>query len=246
MNEKTNLRFPHFRNLIGICGNAGHGKNTVANILRDCLQPDNFIEQAFASRIKPLAHELFDWYGSEYPDKTALAFEQLTWRGAYQKMGTAIKQAFGSHIFVALTDQGLCNFNDNIMSSDQANAITDCVITDVRFQYEADWIINNYGTVILVRNPRVSIDLSHESELFPFRFHGYPKLHTHRQQVMIVENSGTLEDLATRVHDVALGIAPRTAILQSHLKMIEKQAEAQAELETLERAAAARGLTLSD
>lgn len=197
MNEKpssnASMRFPEVKHLIGICGNMRVGKNTVGEVLYHHFDKGNYRQLlAFASVLKQAASVSFGV--SITADKTdKVDWLGLTVREVYQKLGTSMKHTFGNDIHIRILDHDL-----------HENSCDAAIVTDVRFENEANWIINNYGTIIHVTRPSGNLDLSHESEVFPARFGAYSKTRTHKDQILYVKNSGSLEDL----HASAIALMP--------------------------------------
>ena len=140
--------------LIGICGHAGAGKDTVGKYLIDTR--DNTYKLAFADPLKMAVKEMFgvmedDLYDSVMkerpnnfwgvsPRQMAQFFGTEMVRDTLPKLIPDVGQNFWVHRMV----QKLIGA-ENQVEYDSDDVV---VITDVRFQNEYDWIINNGGIII--------------------------------------------------------------------------------------------------
>lgn len=141
--------------LIGICGLAGSGKDTIGNYLVDTY---GFNKTSFASKLKDITAELFGWDRAmvegatkdsrlwrETEDEwwTERLGEPVTARKMLQKIGTeAMRQGIHNDIWVAATEK--------VILDELAKGMS-IVITDVRFPNEIESIIKLGGIVIQVQ-----------------------------------------------------------------------------------------------
>lgn len=215
LRKESPIRFSRIKNLIGICGNARHGKDTLGKLLAQSMGglmiPGYTQQLAFADAVKNGVAITFG-IPIDTP-KDQITWLGITYRQVLQQFGTeAMRRTFGEDIWIRIVDNIATNLAEEIVGN--------LIVTDVRFENEADWIINNYGTIIHIRNPRVEVDLSHESERFPARFASYTKCRTHREQIRTVTNSTSLEDLQKHAKAVLSTILTRQQVLE---KMEEKR-----------------------
>lgn len=129
--------------LIGLAGPAGSGKDTIGEFL---WKNHGFLTMAFADRLKDVASTMFGW------ERLALAEREfketvdpvwgITPREALQRLGTeAVQGAFGKDFWVRAWRQ----LYDQVRHGD------DVVVTDVRFEHEAEVIRALGGLIIHVR-----------------------------------------------------------------------------------------------
>lgn len=153
--------------LIGIIGNAGVGKDTMADIISD-IYGNRVVKRAFATPVKHVAKELFQFseeqlYGSlkEVVDPRW----DITPREAFQIIGTNIMQ-FGIYsVMPKLLDRVPIRefwvyhfkmwFQDFIKDTENRGKII--IVTDVRFQHEATMISELKGTLIKIERDRKSV-----------------------------------------------------------------------------------------
>jgi hypothetical protein len=140
--------------LIGVCGHAGSGKDTVGQYI--CENQDNTYKLALADPLKMAVKEMFgipedDLYDSavkEVPN----SFWGVTPRQMAQFFGTEMVRdtlpklipEVGSNFWVHRMVQKLNGFGDAVVY-DPDDVV---VITDVRFQNEYDWIVSQGGIII--------------------------------------------------------------------------------------------------
>jgi len=204
--------------IIGICGFIGSGKDTVANMFveRGCAH------DSFASPLKDVCSSIFGWDRSmlegdtvesrefrETPDMfwtKKLCVPNFTPRLALQLMGTEVlRNTFDQDIWLNSLEYRIRKQTKNVSCT---------VISDARFRNELDLIKNMGGVIIWVQRGElpewfetaktahenvVSRKIMttkyrdvHESE---WNWAGYPVDY-------IIDNNGTLEDLAKQVEAI--------------------------------------------
>ena len=145
--------------LIGICGHAGSGKDTVADYIRHAH--DDTWKLAFAKPLKEAAAILFgipldaftetDW--KEVPD----AYWNLTPRQMAQFFGTEMVRETASKLLPGIgSDFWIHRLIMTLRGEDESCEYTEddvVIIPDVRFQNEYDWIIDQGGIIIHLTRP---------------------------------------------------------------------------------------------
>lgn len=166
------------RTIIGFCGKRRAGKDTAAQCLSSSL---NF---AFAYPLKYATMMLFNLSQEQvFGDKKEIVDERYgkTPRQLLQWLGTdIIREHFGKDHFVNKMKESILNEEGNI------------VITDVRFDNEAELIKSLNGIIIEITNPNLvhdEVHSSHESE---------SGISRHLIDY-VINNDGTIEELHTEV-----------------------------------------------
>jgi hypothetical protein len=132
--------------LIGITGRARSGKDTVGNILGQ----KGFHRYAFADALKRGCMEFFGFsYEQVYGDlkETTDTFWGFTPRWVLQYVGTELMRThIDTNIWVKSLEAVLTHHG-------RFDIGQDVVVTDVRFNNEAEWIHNKGGTIVQVVRP---------------------------------------------------------------------------------------------
>jgi len=171
--------------LIGITGKAGVGKDTFANYLNACV---NFERYSFAGPLKDACCLLFGWTRQQIDhDRVFKEAIDPRWgfspRRAMQLMGTEYgREMLRDDIWVHMAQVRL-----------NETAAPGLMITDVRFQNEADWIRLNKGVLIHVTRPESTEVPTHASEAGVDLKDGD----------LIVNNVGSLDHLAMVAQNIA-------------------------------------------
>jgi len=145
--------------IIGFAGKKGSGKDTLANYL---IEKYNFKRVAFGDPVKEVCRILFGFndeqlYGNKKEEMDKIGIKP---REAFQKIGTEfgrnmIHQLF-PNINIKLGELWIDVFKRN-------NKKENIVLSDVRFQNEAD-AIKELGGIIIYIDSKYSIKDNHESE----------------------------------------------------------------------------------
>ena len=162
--------------VIGLAGQKGVGKNYVANIIRE-LQCSFYYEVAFADPIKYYAIDILGipdtlCFGSDDDknEKTKYDWERMP---AYIR-GEKSGQMTAREILQVLgTELGRNLWGKDVWTNALAIRVSEIrkmgaevvVVTDVRFQNEADCVRNIGGEVWLVDGPRRSLSLTNDLHL---------------------------------------------------------------------------------
>ena len=182
--------------LIGLYGVARSGKDEVGKAM---LRSHGYSSYAFADPIRSAAVAMFGlpkcMFDGDNPDReTVNEFWGFSPREMLQKLGTeGGRNVFGYDIWVKRAQiRWAAHVADFELDLDnlELEISSGLVITDVRFDNEAKWIIDEGGCIIHVLRPLVPAVNDHVSE------QGIdPSLITHT-----LLNDGTLGDLNRQVH----------------------------------------------
>lgn len=147
--------------LIGLTGHAGSGKDTAAAYL---VEKHGFIRLAFADKLKDLAYRVNPWFVT---CDLAYLVDNFGWdrakredanvRQYLQDLGQAARDTFGDAFWV-----------DQVLTGDVFNSMrwgNRYVITDVRYQNEADVVLDVGGWVYRIERPGVGPANGHISEM---------------------------------------------------------------------------------
>jgi hypothetical protein len=148
--------------LIGIAGKKGAGKDTAASYII-AQNPRRYRKYSFATPLKEACKAMFGWTDYELEDRVAKETVDPFWgfspRTAMQLLGTNFgRNMLRADIWLKAAEKQF-NMNNTLYN-------TGTLITDVRFENEAEWIRNNSGIIIHVVEPGVSSKIDeHESEV---------------------------------------------------------------------------------
>lgn len=178
--------------IIGICGRAGSGKDTTASLLQSFLPEDSTRTRAFAKPLKDAAKAKFgltDWHVNTQEGKREFVpYLGKTVRQLLELEGTeATRDVYGSNFWI-------CRMAQEIDTAFKEN-IKVFIITDVRFENEAEFIRDNGGLIF-------QIDRELEQELATVSHASAQPLPPHLVNIF-VPNNGTIKDLEKEVKDLA-------------------------------------------
>jgi len=133
------------KTLIGVAGFKRSGKDTVGLFLKEFLE-ESYCFIAFADTVKAIASRITgipvsDFYSDEYKD-TFNAVAGITPRLAMTKVYDGLKPVFGDDLFIKPVKRAWEATNKKVM-----------VITDVRYENEAEWIRSVGGVILHVQRP---------------------------------------------------------------------------------------------
>lgn len=176
--------------LVGVAGKARSGKDTIGNYL---INQHQFVRYAFADPLKKACSEMFgvplNYFYDDDKKEVDLPFWGMSPRKMAQLLGTeGGRELFGKDIWVK---RALSFYNLEL--PEESNGM---VITDVRFDNEADFIRDNGGLMIHVERPGadgVVGVVGHASEAGIME----------KSEDIHIVNDGTLDQLYENV-DVAL------------------------------------------
>lgn len=170
--------------LIGITGKAGSGKDTIAGHLK---QDYNFASVAFATPLKEGVKAMFDLDDSylDHPLKEQiLPHIGKSPRQLMQLLGTEYgRNLVREDLWLVLAEEKIKMFQDFGFN---------VVLTDVRFENEANMIRSKGGVIVSVERGKAGTSFAHASEagvgLTPDDF--------------VIDNNGTISELYAQVDSV--------------------------------------------
>ncbi len=128
--------------LIGLAGPARSGKDTAGNYLSTELDLETY---ALASPIKERINDMFGW-DERHADGELKEVDDPKWgfspRKAYQLFGTEFGRALRDDMWTHMAH----------VKAKEAGSI---IVTDVRFENEAEWIRSNEGVIVHIRRDNV-------------------------------------------------------------------------------------------
>jgi hypothetical protein len=182
--------------LIGICGPAGCGKDTV----RDFLEfYHGFKGLAFADPFRNMLHELLTVTGVSYEyiiDRKLKEAEIPGLGVSYRRMAQTLGTEWGRDCLGA--DFWL-NVADRRMADLRGRGCRKLVASDVRFANEAAWVRAQGGVVWLIDRPGVAPVQPHVTEAMAF------------EPDTVVRNHGSLDELSRAVVEAYAALAEQRA-----------------------------------
>jgi len=189
--------------LVGICGFAGCGKNTFAEEFHFF----GYKEYAFAAPVKAVCEEAFGvgliYFTDRDMKEVPHPFWKISPREMAQKVGTELfREHFGQDFWLKRME---LQFIRDFDSKEEVKA----VITDVRFQNEAQWILDNDGVLVHLTRPGYTGNVGiqgHASE----RGINWKQLNFSRHglaSVFHVSNEGTKEMLRLQANQLAMKLS---------------------------------------
>ena|SRR5690554_3958413 len=190
--KKQLINYPCRLPLIGLAGLAGSGKNTVADIISSEF---DVVHYAFA---QPLKQMLQQGLGLNRHDTDGYRKEQIDTR--YGKSPRQMMQTLGTEwgrnmvhpdIWVKATE-GYCQ------RLHEENPVLAIILTDVRFNNEAEWVRSQGGVIIHVKRPDAAPVAEHVSE------QGVEYI---ENVDFVIHNDGDLDDLKVNTLEIIEYIA---------------------------------------
>lgn len=153
--------------LIGIHGPLNSGKDTIANYIlamdKTISGPSRFKQYAFAKPIKEACKILFDYTDEQLEDRILKEEIDERWgfspRKTFQLLGTEFGRSLKDDIWIKRAELEVTKNYENGFGT---------IITDVRFQNEADWIRSQPNSILIyIEAPNIIRDekYNHSSEM---------------------------------------------------------------------------------
>lgn len=176
--------------IIGITGFARSGKDTIGQYL---VENKGFVRVAFADAVRDAVYTLNpDVYSEEENTWETVQYivDTIGWdrakteygeiRRLLQVMGTEVgRMLFGPNVWVNIADKKMLDADDY-------------VITDVRFENEAEFVRSLGGIVVRVTRSGVEAINKHSSEMIDFDWD------------FEIENDGTIEELYAQIDNLLI------------------------------------------
>ena len=175
--------------IIGLCGAAGAGKSTVAQLLE---QHHGYSQIALADPILDMVHALFAAAGVDgaWAVERSLKEQPTTLGFSYRHLAQSLGTEWGRNTIAPDLWLRVAAGRINQLRLHQA----DVVVSDIRFPDEAAWLLQKSGTLVCVHRAGIPGARPHESEAH------WPSLPaTHH-----IHNDGSLATLADSVHRLVL------------------------------------------
>jgi hypothetical protein len=185
--------------IIGIHGKAGSGKDTFASFLIEAASKYSFNRFAFADPVYEVVDIIFRIKSREIADKEANIPEwDMSLREMLQKVGTDMaRKVIGDNIWIE-------NMKMQIAGAPALNTI----ITDVRYENEANYIKREGGVVLFVRSNK-----NHRNQTV--RNHDSEEGMCYERADLIVANTGSLDNLKNITTTVVTVLEERNKLLKS-------------------------------
>ena len=174
--------------LIGICGKAGAGKDTIGDYL---VKHKDFKKIALADPIKRLVKDVFVLNDNTVYDRVEREKPLEQWDGWSVRR---LLQFIGTELFRKNIDESI--WVKSLWYRVREDPLSNYVITDIRFKNELDFLKdigkNEFISIKVVRdgcNGQVGI-IGHESEKYDL------------DADIVLENNGTYSDLFKKIDDI--------------------------------------------
>jgi len=153
--------------LIGLAGQAGCGKDTIARWVRPQIEGSCY---AFAKPIKDAYESIFgvdpESLTREEKEAPIPGFD-FSPRRAMQTLGTEWGRALNKNLWISLAEK-------EYQERKRLACSRAMIVTDVRFENEARWVLDHGGLVVNISRPGLAPVEAHSSEAgIPFELIGY-------------------------------------------------------------------------
>jgi dephospho-CoA kinase len=187
--------------IIGLIGNKGSGKDTVAEALADRLLIDRW---PLADPIKRAVQIIFNFSDKQLHDpKEKEKIDKrygVSPRHVFQKFGTEIFQYDIMNRIPELEKFGRNFWVYRLLDDFGKAPIDNIIVSDIRFPHEFDAFKERNFFSIRIYNPNISIDKNHSSE--------YEQIKIDETDYTIV-NDSTLDDLYAKIDSLTLELGQK-------------------------------------
>ena len=191
--------------IIGLCGNKGSGKDTIADFL---IEKYNFKKIAFADFIKSALKQLFDWNDDTFTQENKEKkddYWDITPREMCQQLGTEFLRIHCKDIIstkfnlpngeIYHSTYHIKRINQEVIKILSQNPNTKFVFSDIRFQDELDYIKKLNGIIIKINRP--------DNKQNKFNNHLSEQCIDILNNIDIeIENNLTIQDLNNKVNSI--------------------------------------------
>lgn len=192
--------------VIGFAGQKRSGKDTAAQIARRYFEEAGWEVHtiAFADALREYALKLDPWVVSDHdghPEPLARVISAFGWenckdtsyaesvREVLQRLGADVMRAVDEDVWVKLAGRKM----QEILEGGPHSRFV-FIFTDVRFENEVQFILENSGAVFEMRRPGRSSEDSHVSEFLELEPNG--------TNIFAIDNDGNLEQLKKKLSQV--------------------------------------------
>jgi len=187
--------------LIGLAGQAGSGKDTVADYLASDF---GFSRFALATPIKSHLHGVVGLSDEQLDgDLKEVVLPALgkSPREMMQDCGDSFRRYFGDDVFVSILSRQLdyargCFASGSLRYGNLGGPEFSVVVTDLRLNNEADWIRSQGGTVLHIVRDAAAPVREHVTEC---------GIALHRDDLQ-VGNNGSIDDLLKKIDTIVLDV----------------------------------------
>jgi hypothetical protein len=163
--------------VIGLCGKAGSGKDTVSQLIDSSLRSYNIscITIHFAKALKDIAKSVFGWDGQKNEKGRRLL----------QVIGTDCARAYNENFWIEKWENNISNCSEDVV-----------LVPDVRFINESQAIHRRNGVILKVvgRSFDLGVNSTHPSEI------GLPE----NEVDYILNNDSSMDILQERVYQMIM------------------------------------------
>ena len=194
--------------IIGFAGKKRSGKDTAAQIARRYFEEAGWEVHliGFADALREYALKLNPWVVSDYdrqPQPLARVISTFGWenckgtsyaesvREVLQRLGTDIMRAADEDVWVKLAARKM---QETLEGNPHSRPVF--IFTDVRFENEVQFILENSGAVFEMHRPGRSNEDSHVSESLELEPNGF--------NILRIENDDTVRALGKKVLDALI------------------------------------------
>lgn len=170
--------------LIAFTGKKQSGKTTASDYL---FKYHNFLSYAFAGKLKLVCQDLFALSNEQVDGNLKERIDErygLSPRNILQKFGSEVGREIYRDIWIKCLERKIQHLLDNKIN---------IVISDLRFNNEAEWIQSKGGLIVALERPQTEVNDTHISE---------SGINTEYIDYRIINTYDTLEDFYIEIDKV--------------------------------------------